>query len=556
MIKVIGVIRLCLFAVILQACAWSKLEDNGQIENISSDTKTEELLLNNSKIKPNLAEEKNKISNNEVKVENAEKIFDRMPQERFDVGAVDIPAQQFYMSLVEGAQVNIIVHPDVSGNISINLKSVSLQQALRAVRDVYGFDYVKMPYGYQIIPLELQSKIFKIDYLNINRSGNSSTLVSSGQVSFANGGSTASADNQGGESESGGNTIQSSEIQTKTEADFWLNVESVLNRIVGAGGDRSVVVDPLAGIIFVRAYPAEIRNVEEFLQRAEASLLRQVIIEAKILEVSLDEGYESGIQWDTFGLGFNGELSNSNKKSFASMESAKFEDLVDNSVEGVFSVGVNVEDFTSVIRLLEAHGDVKVLSSPRIATVNNQKAVIKVGTDEFFVTNVANSTVTSASSTSATPEVTLTPFFSGIALDVTPQISHDNRVILHVHPTITSVQEKIKDIGIGADNLTLPLAFSSIRESDTIIKADNGQIVIIGGLMQDSTTLLNSGIPVLSRIPLLGKLFKQERNKKTRSELVILLRPKIIELIDGGEDYDLLRKNFPEHFRSSSVMEY
>ena len=466
----------------------------------------------------------------------------------FDVSAVDVPAQQFFMSLVEGTKVNILVHPSVTGTISIRLKSVTMEQALKAVRDVYGYDYIKKPYGYQIIPLKLQSRIFRVNYLNINRSGNSSTLVSSGQVSFASGAESSDTESSGSSEEST-STIQSSQVKTTTESNFWSTLENILGKIIGSSKEGSVVVDPQAGLIYVRAYPDAMASVEDFLRQAEEGLHRQVIIEAKILEVSLSDGFESGIQWDTFGVGYNGQLASSSKKISAFQESASLLSLVDNSVEGIVGIGVNLADFTSVIQLLESHGDVKVLSSPRIATVNNQKAVIKVGTDEFFVTNITNSTTTSAAGSTANPEVSLTPFFSGIALDVTPHVGADGEVILHVHPTITTVEEKIKNIGVGEGELVLPLAFSSIRESDSIIRAKDGQIVVIGGLMQDRSTRLNSGVPGLSKIPGLGRLFKQERNVKVRSELVILLRPRVVGAIEALEDYPLLEQRFPDYMK-------
>ena len=452
------------------------------------------------------------------------------------------------MSLVEGTKVNILVHPSVTGTISIRLKSVTMEQALKAVRDVYGYDYIKKPYGYQIIPLKLQSRIFRVNYLNINRSGDSSTLVSSGQVSFASGAESADTESSGSSEEST-STIQSSQVKTITESNFWSTLENILGKIIGSSKEGSVVVDPQAGLIYVRAYPDAMASVEDFLRQAEEGLHRQVIIEAKILEVSLSDGFESGIQWDTFGVGYNGQLASSSKKISAFQESASLLSLVDNSVEGIVGIGVNLSDFTSVIQLLESHGDVKVLSSPRIATVNNQKAVIKVGTDEFFVTNITNSTTTSAAGSTANPEVSLTPFFSGIALDVTPHVGADGEVILHVHPTITTVEEKIKNIGVGEGELVLPLAFSSIRESDSIIRAKDGQIVVIGGLMQDRSTRLNSGVPGLSKIPGLGRLFKQERNVKVRSELVILLRPRVVGAIEALEDYPLLEQRFPDYMK-------
>ncbi|MFV2031312.1 MAG: type II secretion system protein GspD [Gammaproteobacteria bacterium] len=186
---------------------------------------------------------------------------------------------------------------------------------------------------------------------------------------------------------------------------------------------------------------------------------------------------------------------------------------------------------------MNTQGEVQVLSSPRISTVNNQKAVIKVGSDEFFVTDVSSSTSASTLTTTTTPDITLTPFFSGIALDVTPQISADGDVILHIHPSVSEVTDQIKEITVGGQTQQLPLAFSTVRESDSVVRARSGQVVVIGGLMQNSSSNDDAGVPGLSKIPFIGNLFKQKRKVNTRSELVILLRPIVVEANKTWSNY-------------------
>jgi MSHA biogenesis protein MshL len=169
-----------------------------------------------------------------------------------------------------------------------------------------------------------------------------------------------------------------------------------------------------------------------------------------------------------------------------------------------------------------------VLSSPRVATLNNQKAVIKAGTDEFFVTDISSNTVTGTAATTSR-DVTLTPFFSGIALDVTPQISANGEVILHIHPTVSEVTDQTKSLTVSGETDQLPLAFSEIRESDSIVKAKSGQIIAIGGLMRNSTRRQNFSTPVLGRVPGLKRLFGSSREIESKTELIILLRPIVVD---------------------------
>lgn len=456
--------------------------------------------------------------------------------ERFDVSARNNPADAFFMGLVDGLGINMVVHPDVKQKISINLKNVTLEETLKAVRDSYGLQYVETAYGYRILPKALQNKVFRLNYLNVSRQGSSGISVASGQIY-----SSDSSDDSGSNSNVSGSTA--TKLDTQASTDFWKTLQQSIQVMIGNGAGRRVIVDAQAGLIVVRAFPDELHGVEEFLQRAELSLQKQVIIEAKILEVTLNDGFQAGIQWDSFGAGINATYADSSKDVAGSLTSEGINNP--DNLAGIFSLSFNTSDFTGVIQLLQRQGEVQVLSSPRISTVNNQKAVIKVGTDEFFVTDVSTNTTTTTTSTNTSPEVSLTPFFSGIALDVTPQIGDDNQVILHVHPSVTEVVERNKVIEVGSNTFDLPMAFSSIRETDSIIKAQSGQVVVIGGLLQNKKSKTDARVPWLSRIPLIGALFQQTQRSQTKSELVILLQPKVIENDTWSNEVESIRRSFP-----------
>ncbi len=324
-------------------------------------------------------------------------------------------------------------------------------------------------------------------------------------------------------------------------------LQQAVANLIGSGKGQSVVVTPQAGVITVRAFPDEIREVREFLGVSQERMQRQVILEAKILEVTLSDGYQQGINWSNMSASIGNSGSIVVDRNPAKLPLDAIGTLLGGQTNVTFSDG----NFKAVMNFMATQGDLNVLSSPRITAANNQKSVIKVGTDEYFVTELS-SNAGNGENSNAVPEVELTPFFSGISLDVTPQIDNKGNVFLHVHPAVIEVEEEIKQLNLGGDfqNIQLPLAKSSIRESDSVIRAKDGDVVVIGGLMKQQNLEQVSKVPFLGDVPALGNLFRNINNVTQKTELVILLKPTVVGVNTWQKELersrDLLQEWFPD----------
>ncbi|ART81295.1 pilus (MSHA type) biogenesis protein MshL [Oceanisphaera profunda] len=465
-------------------------------------------------------------------------------ERRFNIAANNVDAKNFFNALANQHGISVAVHPEVDGTISLNLRQATLTDSLAALSQLYGYGIEHKNGVYQVFPNGVRTKTFNVNYLMLSRLGKSTTAISGSSLSNS-GGSDASSSSES-------STNDATRISTESNNDFWADLESALSRLIGSKDERVVVTNPQAGLVSVRAAPDELALVEDFLNQAERQLKRQVVLEARIIEVELNDGYEQGIDWADLQAGSSANFSASPRVTGGTAN--PYPGFL-NPLGGLLGGGAvfNFTDgnFSAMINLLQTQGEVNTLSNPRIATSNNQKAVIKVGTDEYFVTNFTLETTTSSNgNTQQSPDIELKPFFSGISLDVTPQISDDNRVLLHIHPTVSEVTDGEKRIDFGTGEVVLPLARSTVRESDTIVEARSGEMIVIGGLMQEKQKEVNSGVPVLSQIPVLGNLFKNRSVTSQKSELVILLRPVVVAENTWQDELkrsrDLLEKWYPE----------
>jgi len=488
---------------------------------------------------------------------------------RFDLSVVDAPAAQVFMALVSSTRYSMLLPPELSGKITVSLKDVTLLEALESIRELYGYDFKLQGTRIFIQPNALQSRVFQINYLSGNRQGSSDLRVTSSSVSAGQSGSTsgiapgttgisvaaAGGAGLGGVTGTGTRATETSRVSMSSDSDFWRDFSAALKAIVGSADGRQVIVNQMSGVVVVRAFPADIRNVETYLKATQVVVERQVMLEAKIIEVTLNRSAQSGINWSLFGTprsplkGHNplalqaGIVTPGTTLTTRAASGANTIASADVSVtpgalgavtaaalgQGFIGLAFQTSNFAALISFLETQGDVAVLSSPRIATLNNQKALLKVGTDELFITNVSGGTTATTTIPGTAPSLTLQPYFSGISLDVTPQVDDDGNIILHVHPAVSSVTDAQKIIDLGAQGIfKLPLAASTINETDSIVRVRDGNIVAIGGLMRQKQQQGRSQLPGVGDVPVVGALTGQRNSDYSKSEMVILMKPTII----------------------------
>ncbi|MCX9115009.1 pilus (MSHA type) biogenesis protein MshL [Aeromonas veronii] len=463
-----------------------------------------------------------------------------MPEKRLRIAAHDVEAVEFFGSLFKGSRYSVAVHPGVAGLVSVELKDVTLPEVLAVVGDMYGFDVQRKGNVFHIYPAGLRTETIPVNYLMMSRRGLSRTSVSTGGVtandsnnssdsSFDSASNNNSTNNSSGNN-SNGNSSNGTRIETDTNSDYWTDLRDSLQTLIGTGDGRAVITSPQAGLVTIRAYPKELKAVREFLNQSDSHLKRQVVLEARIIEVALNEGYEQGVDWSGLSASWDGNKGITGGGSLANTQLPTTPNQIFTALGGGAGFKVSDGNFNVAVNLLKTQGDVNTLSSPRVTATNNQKAVIKVGTDEYFVTNASTTTVSTTSGDRTTPNVELTPFFSGISLDVTPQIDEEGKVLLHIHPSVIDTEEQTKTIKVtDSDTLVLPLAKSSIRESDTVVQANNGDIIVIGGLMKTDKQEIVSKVPLLGDIPWVGEAFTNRRESTKKVELVIMLKPTVVE---------------------------
>lgn len=505
--------------------------------------------------------------------------------ERYTVVVNGVPAGELLFSLARDARVNLDVHPDIRGIVTLNAIDQTLPQILDRIAGQVDMRYTLEGNLLTVVPDTPFLRFYRVDYLNMSRDASSRTSIAT-QVATTGGAGLEGGGAGGGMAGNNSNT----DIINSAQNRYWETLTESLRALLqetdkllpaddaaeadAKEGDRktqpnlrfreaaSVIAQPETGVVAVRATSRQHARVQEFLDSSVRSARRQVLIEATVAEVELSDGYEQGIDWNIVRSGASSSLGLTLRPGGSISE-----------LPGGTSVGATVPtlglieltdtrgrtDIASAVRLLESFGQTRVLSSPKISVLNNQTALIKVVENLVYFQLTADFTPgTAGSPTTFTVTSTPSTVPVGFLMNVTPQISANDEVVLNLRPTISRLNGFVEDPGVA---LSLALARQSgaqlpdvssrvpeiqTREMESVIKVRDGQIAVLGGLMREESSQGVDQVPGAGRVPLLGELFKFRSKRSKKSELVIFLRPVIVRDPSMEGDYASYRPLLPD----------
>lgn len=455
-------------------------------------------------------------------------------QESYSVVVTDVPLDELLFTLARDAKINIDVHPGIAGQVTLNAIDQSLLQILDRVAAQVPIRYRFEDELLVVEPDKPYLRSYYIDYVNLTRSSNTSNSIST-QISTTGGSVLEDSGGSGGGGGDGSASNNSSTfVQSASQNNFWANLQSSIAGMLGLKGDVdnsaiSVIISSETGLLTVRATHTQHLNVQEYVDRMMSSAKRQVLIEATVVEVELNDKYQFGVDWSAIndhgtGISFAQNLLGPNLSS-----------------PPVFTIdyfsGNSWGNIASTVKMLQEFGNVKVLSSPKIMAINNQTALLKVVENVVYFTLEAETVLNdsqSQTSFTSTPHTVAVGFF----MSVTPQISRDDAVILNVRPTISRVTGFVNDPNpaLSATDTESRIPQIQVREMESVLRVRSGQIAVLGGLIQDTIDLKDQGLPGLTELDIIGDAFTYRNNQLKKSELVIFLRPRVVASIDQPLD--------------------
>lgn len=562
--KIISIRLICLiiFTFFLAACSFTKPRTTADFD----------IDYNKHLIKP----DSNKLTKNIPELISYKELADNNKNNKdklalYSVMVHNAPVRETLLGLAKSAKVNIDIHPNVDGNITLNAIQETMPSILDRICEQLDIRWSKKN-NHILVELDTPYlKNYMVDYINMGRDleakvSTNTQIVTQSQITN-NVNNTINNSSNNSNIVNDNNNISSTLVKNKANNNFWKslekNIKDILqetDKILPEGSSEteikienninnninnnyklnnknatnsidknnnyslikhstfkeaaSVIINQETGIISVRATHKQHQKINDFIQQVFNSAKRQVLIEATIIEVILNDNYQQGIDWKKItGFGAFSFIGNS---------------LNNNNINLSY---INDNDKTILVNLLETFGETKVLSSPHLAVLNNQTAMLKV-VENYVYFNVKADTISTAN-VGTTTTYTSTPqtVSVGVVMSVTPQISKDNIVMLNVRPTITQIAYTVADPNPdlqknGIQNL-LPVI--DTREIESVLRIKSGQTAILGGLMKDEVNLKRSAVPILGHIPLLGEVFNNFNHSKKKSELIILLRPLVIK---------------------------
>jgi len=422
----------------------------------------------------------------------------------FSFRAQDMPLADALALFAGANHLNIVAGPDMTGDITVDFHGLSLERAMAALLDAYGYYWER---DQDLIRVRrLETRKFTLDYIRLVRSGENQSRAQT----------TSTSTSSSGSGSSGGQQTGSVTVGQEDEVKFWEELTAQIKGMLSKEG--RMVINRLSGTIQVTDLHQRIKGISQFLTRVRRALYRQVEIEARIYEVTLNDNYSLGIDWTKIDLGNLDDTTGT--LNLSNIITAPFGGFVAKAATA--SLNFSGGSFEGVIQALREQGDLKVVSQPRLVTLNNQPALIKVTTDESFFTQTVSQ---GSSGTGNVITEQVQSVSVGLVLSVTPQISEDGWIMLDVKPIITRLRE-IRE----SPQKTATAPVVEVKQSSTLVRIRNGEMVIIGGLIQDRVSETERKVPVLGDIPVLGRLFKGTFTAKEKTELVIFLKPHLLDV--------------------------
>lgn len=479
--------------------------------------------------------------------------------ERYTVVVNEVPVKELLFALARDAKVNVDIHPDIDGVVTINAVEQTLPQILKRISNQVDMRYVQEGNNLVISRDTPFLRTYKIDYVNLSRETSSASTVST-QISSTTGGGDTSSGSSGG----GGNT-STTDVSSTSAHLFWERLVANISAILGqdaqqtSAGDipisETVIPNPESGILTVKATASQHEQIQSFIDQVLVSAKRQVLVQTTIVEVTLNERYQAGIDWSALSTGvFN----------IASTTSGALPTFIAGAVSSSFSISTNqdannqigtnpqtnADNITATITLLDQFGDTKILSSPQMMVLNNQTALLKVVENLVYFdvdAEVVPATVAGGTATTTVDTTALTVPV-GIVMAVTPQIDNDGSITLNVRPTISRFVKNVTDpnpnatFTAGGTTVTNSVPQIAVREMESVLRMTDGQIGVLGGLMTDETRDDNTGLPGIKDKGFLGNLFKRTQAEYTKTELVIFIKPTVINNADIDSDLEEYKK--------------